>query len=694
MGGAIVKINNYDHIKDKTSATHRLSQYFAAKGYKVHDVDNLKMIIVDKLRVFFKRADSSSLSCWGKQIADKKYLGDVFLKQIGAPITRGEVFSKGEKSRAIKWFRRLKRVVVKPSDGNQSRGVTVDINNVADFKVAWKKALETSKEKKVIVEEHFDGILGRYLVVNDKCIAVTEFTKPFVVGDGMSTVKELIEQKNTIRQKNPHLRNSKMNCHSYKELLDQNNYTLDSILSNGERLILEHKANPHVGSDTIDITDRVHPEFKKIAEIVVGNIPGLYISGLDILAKSHEYKPQQDNFVVIEINRKPGLGGHSFPLYGKPRDPIKMIADYIINDAKSKKKAPMSLSDSKVNAWQNNMRKLNSYKKKGYNATRLISQEFKHKGFKTRIIDRKLITKVNGHLVVFRGLLSSNFSLFARRVIKNKYWCRKFLIEDGLNVPQGKAFSLKDKDRMLDYVMNLQQPVLMEHGKGREVVNCDNFNKVWMKVYKKSKNDDSKKVAIREIVQNKKIARYLIVDGQCVAVTQFIATIIKGDGVRTLKELITEKNNIRFSNPYLKRYTINVDNVKIDCNQVLSKNETINIDFGIDYKKQDTAGITNCVRHDLKKISERLSNLVYGMDIFAVDIFADSHFHSSDNDFVIEDLIVNPNLSVFQFPLYGDPVDIAKKVVDYAISWTERQETIPDSIFKANLWERLQSLIR
>src|SRR5690606_24990042 len=91
-------------------------------------------------------------------------------------------------------------VVVKPADGNQGKGVSVNLTSEADIREAYDIARQFRTE--VLVERYIEGSDYRLLVVNGKLIAAARRDAAQVVGGGTQTVRQLVEQTN----QDPHRR--------------------------------------------------------------------------------------------------------------------------------------------------------------------------------------------------------------------------------------------------------------------------------------------------------------------------------------------------------------------------------------------------------------------------------------------------------------------------------------------------------
>ena len=258
----------------------------------------------------------------GVELACDKEGTKQILAEFGIPVPRGTV---------IYYFDELQEaidgvggypIVVKPLDGNHGRGITLDIHNYAEAEAAYDVAQEAAKTRGVIIERYYTGRDHRVLVVNGKLVAVAERVPAHVIGDGQSTIEDLIEKTNQDpRRGDGHdnvLTKIKVDRNTWK-ILERKGYTLDTVLDKGEMCYLRETANLSTGGIAIDRTDEIHPENRWIAERVV-RIIGLDIAGMDIVT-SDISKPLRDtDGVIVEVNAAPGFRMHVHPSVGKHRN--------------------------------------------------------------------------------------------------------------------------------------------------------------------------------------------------------------------------------------------------------------------------------------------------------------------------------------------------------------------------------------
>ena len=220
-------------------------------------------------------------------------------------------------------------IVTKPVDGNHGKGATTDINNWEDA----VKGLEAAKvySRGVIVEKFISGLDHRVLVINYKFVAAAIRKPASVIGDGKSTIDELIDITNLDPRRGfgheKTLTSIKVDQFTL-DILKDKNLTLESILPEGEELWLKPTANLSTGGTATDITDLVHPDNIFMCERIA-RIIGLDICGIDIMAKTLSEPVAESGGGVIEVNAAPGFRMHIDPAQGLPRNVAEPVIDML-----------------------------------------------------------------------------------------------------------------------------------------------------------------------------------------------------------------------------------------------------------------------------------------------------------------------------------------------------------------------------
>ncbi len=262
-----------------------------------------------------------SVDIAGNKAATKKLLGE-----MGVPVPNGyAIREEDELEGAIKSIGFP--VVIKPLDGNHGKGATVGIETLEDARVAFEKAQYYSR--KVIVEKMLVGEDFRALVVNNQLVAVAERTPARIVGDGTSTINQLVDETNADpRRGYGHEKVlTQIDIDQQTErILRAKGYTVETVLPKDEILYLKTTANISTGGTAIDRTDEVHPQnvflFERIAKII-----GLDITGIDIIAPNISEPLSETGGGIIEVNAAPGFRMHLAPSEGIARN----VAEYVVD---------------------------------------------------------------------------------------------------------------------------------------------------------------------------------------------------------------------------------------------------------------------------------------------------------------------------------------------------------------------------
>ena len=289
--------------------------------------DSLVQLGYSKNRRFIQAAMSNQTSGIAVEISCDKELTKTILEQADLPVPRGRIVETAIE--AVSAMNELGgTVVVKPMDGCQGRGVSLNLTTPAQVVEAFLIAQEYSRG--VLVEEQFTGRDYRVLVVNGKMIAASLRLPCHVTGDGLHTLAELIE----IANRNP-LRGEGHDNFLTKIVVDEvvlaslekRNLSLEHVPPAGERVFLRETANLSTGGTATDVTDEVHPEVKRQCERAA-RVIGLDICGLDLVAADIS-QPLQKGNGFIEANAAPGLRMHTHPTHGQPRAVGSAIIDML-----------------------------------------------------------------------------------------------------------------------------------------------------------------------------------------------------------------------------------------------------------------------------------------------------------------------------------------------------------------------------
>jgi cyanophycin synthetase len=271
---------------------------------------------------------ASTTSSIAVDIACDKEETKNLLEAAEIPVPRGRiVYSEEGLKEALE--RVSYPIVTKPVDGNHGKGATTNITNWEDA----VRGLEAAKKysRGVIVEKFITGQDHRVLVINYKFVAAAIRKPASVIGDGKSTIQELIDKTNEDPRRGygheKTLTQIKVDDFTM-DMLAKANLTLESVLSNGEELFLKPTANLSTGGTATDVTDLVHPDNIFMCERIA-RIIGLDICGIDIMAENLTEPIKDNGGAILEVNAAPGFRMHIDPAEGIPRNVAEPVIDML-----------------------------------------------------------------------------------------------------------------------------------------------------------------------------------------------------------------------------------------------------------------------------------------------------------------------------------------------------------------------------
>jgi cyanophycin synthetase len=225
-------------------------------------------------------------------------------------------------------------VVVKPLNANHGRGVSLDLRDDEHVEVAFQKAREHSRG--VLVEKFATGFDHRILVIDGEVAAVSKRVPGHIVGDGTSTVTQLVEKVNEDPRRG--IGHEKVLTrieldYQANRLLDLLGYTSETVPSEGEVVYLRSTGNLSTGGTAIDVTDVIHPDNTSMARRAAGAIR-LDVAGVDFITEDITKSYKDAGGIICEVNAAPGFRMHTNPVEGTPRDVAGPVLDMLFPPGK------------------------------------------------------------------------------------------------------------------------------------------------------------------------------------------------------------------------------------------------------------------------------------------------------------------------------------------------------------------------
>jgi cyanophycin synthetase len=279
-------------------------------------------------------AETSFTSAIAEAIAQDKELTKTLLHAAGVAVPRGRPVADEDDAWAAAREIGLP-VVVKPQDGNQGKGISVNLTSEEQVRRAYRVAIEFRDD--IMVEKFLPGHDWRLLVIGDKLVAAARRDPPLVIGDGVHTVRELVDIVNSDpRRSDGHA--TSLTKIRFDEIalarLTEQGHDADSIPARGARVVLRNNANLSTGGTATDVTDDVHPELAAAA-IAAAQTVGLDICGIDVVCDTMHKPLEEQGGGIVEVNAAPGLRMHLDPSFGKGRAVGEAIVGMMFPDGEN-----------------------------------------------------------------------------------------------------------------------------------------------------------------------------------------------------------------------------------------------------------------------------------------------------------------------------------------------------------------------
>jgi cyanophycin synthetase len=253
------------------------------------------------------------------ELASDKEETNRLLANLGLPVPQQRLVQQADD--AVAAAERIGYpVVVKPYNANHGRGISIHLTTAEQVRTAFEVAQEHSRS--VIVESFITGDDHRMLVINGELVAVAKRVPGHVVGDGVHTIEQLVDQVNQDPRRG--VGHEKVLTrlafdHQAESLLASQGRTRQTVPATGERVFLRSTGNLSTGGTATDMTDLVHPDNIEMAVRAVKAI-GLDVGGVDFLSTDVTESYKEIGGAICEVNAAPGFRMHMAPSEGRPRD--------------------------------------------------------------------------------------------------------------------------------------------------------------------------------------------------------------------------------------------------------------------------------------------------------------------------------------------------------------------------------------
>lgn len=262
-------------------------------------------------------------------VIDNKQATKDLLGVLGFPTPVGRMFSPEEEEEAMAYCRTFSGpVCIKGLWRGQGNMVFPALTEEEDMRRAFRIAAEEGGQ--LLVEAHWPGAAVRFHFIRPKVVGVRRDVPGNVVGDGRSTVVELIEAKNREKRRRTGHQPIAIDDDALRRLAAEGT-GLEDVPEAGRLLFLRAVSNGYKGGDSISCRDAVHPSYVEEIERLCNGLAGFRVTAVDTKILDITAPARPDNYVILEANSNPGMVPYMFPWQGERQDVAGVLADALLD---------------------------------------------------------------------------------------------------------------------------------------------------------------------------------------------------------------------------------------------------------------------------------------------------------------------------------------------------------------------------
>lgn len=300
--------------------------------------ENFLLLRSGEQREYVKQATRTSADPYvAALVMENKEVTKRILRREGLAVPEGGAFADAGAARSVLSSWSGRKLVVKPNATNFGDGVTILEPGATSEEREAAVALAFSLDTQILIEEFAPGLEFRFLVIGGRTAAVLHRVPANVVGDGLHTIRELIEEKNRHPWRGEGYRKplEKLRLDAAEqEFLKAQGWSPDSVPPSEQQIFLRKNSNISTGGDSIDFTDRMPLRYARIAEQAAAAV-GAQICGLDMILPDWTDGTPSGAYTILELNFNPALHIHAFPAEGVNRRPEARVLDLLFQRAAS-----------------------------------------------------------------------------------------------------------------------------------------------------------------------------------------------------------------------------------------------------------------------------------------------------------------------------------------------------------------------
>lgn len=318
-----VPINHFSGVKaQKDEDLYHIE--FKRRGYKVMSLDDglLKIIRKDALGV----TGMYHSTLFSDKVCYKLHPAKELLAMQGLPVLRGVLITCVKRKRALDYFQRLSKDCIATSL-HPIKYKTFKIESDSDLLKIWSQE-KNRGTKFMLLEEYIPGFTVCIAVVAKQAQSALILQPAFAIGDGLSTIGEMIKGKNKIRASNPWYKDKPIEIDGdLFSLLQQQGKEVNDVLAVGEKIFLETEVGLEWGGETLEVNKILHGDFNQAAVRTIESMPGVEFGVVYFRIPNPHQPANQQKWAVTKIDTRPSVSMFHFPWKGQPYNLAEKVVD-------------------------------------------------------------------------------------------------------------------------------------------------------------------------------------------------------------------------------------------------------------------------------------------------------------------------------------------------------------------------------
>lgn len=555
--------------------------------------ENLLVVGTDGVEHAFSGMNGSSGALAAQHVCDRTDQSRPLLEAAGLPVPVWAAFDADAPEQAARFARdRPGHVLLRP---RRARSAAPRRRLTADTLVErWATTIpdylpRTPRPGAVaIVEDVVDGDEFAAFVVDREVVAVCETRSASVVGDGASTIRDLVRRANRRRRRNPLLALWPIpsDPRSLSAIADRG-LDLDHVVAEGERVRLRYPDEGDGGQTYVDVSTKTHAGFRDRALSAVDALPGLVTATVALVADDLAADPAEQRWAVRDVHSMMRPAPH-FMQRGRSRDVAGAIVRAEVGRGaverstrsrrrlssvfRPRRRGWATLSDGDVDALRSEAVRIRDAGADLRSA--VLEARALMRGFSVERVDHRLVfvRSGDGSTVPFDLMNGPRSGVVARRLCDHKDQTRRVMERAGVHVADGEVFEADEMDDALAFAERLGglvvvKPTSLSLGRGvtTGVATRDEFVSAWDRATTASSDRGRvRRVLVERHVTGADHRLFVVGDRLLSGVRRDPASVV-GDGQRSVAELIAAKNALRAANPHLGEHPIPSDPELLDA---------------------------------------------------------------------------------------------------------------------------------